>query len=121
MIDVIAVDHFGLAGRAEAVARSLAALFVRARDREVPAVAAAHAPRRPAIACADARCLPWIVVVAERQRDWRTVPAAAEHAAEEIGEEVAGLRRKRQATRNRQRNASGCAHARSHAHRGLLK
>ena len=43
MIDVAAIDHLGLAGRAETVARRRAALAVGAADREIAAVAGAHA------------------------------------------------------------------------------
>ena len=96
MIDVVAIDQFGLARRAEAVAGRRLALRVGPGDREIAPVAGPHAPGLAA-ATGDAR--------ARRLRRLRTVIAEREHrrcarhgrtraeAAEQIGEEVSGLRR----------------------------
>src|ERR1700742_1941712 len=81
------------------------------------AIACAYAPGRTA---AGAWRVSWIVVIAEGQRNRRALHMAAEHA-EEVGEEIAGLRRKRLAASKRQRKASARAHAFSHAHGDLLR
>src|SRR5262249_6164646 len=96
MADVAAIDDFGLARRTEAGAGLSLALGVWSRDREIASIATAHAPGLSA-ATGDPRALHGRGIAITERQYHRCARRRAREAAKQVGEEVAGLRRMRQA------------------------